>query len=65
MNDPSIYCYYLAYIDPYLDYQNYLHVNNPNARDLVLEQIIERSLIDPFRELYPDLHRNTRRKKSF
>jgi hypothetical protein len=50
-------------IDPYLDYQNYLHVNNPNARDLVLEQIIERSLIDPFRELYPDLHRNTRRKK--
>jgi len=50
-------------IDPYLDYQNYLHVNNPNARDLVLEQIIERSLIDPFRELYPDLHRYTWRKK--
>lgn len=51
-------------IDPYLDYRNYLHVNNPNARDVVLEQIMERSLIDPFRELYPDLQRYTWRKKN-
>jgi hypothetical protein len=46
-----------------LDHQNYLHVNNPDARDLVLEQIMERSLIDPFRELYPDLQRYTWHKK--
>jgi hypothetical protein len=31
-------------IDLYIGYQNYIHVNNPNARDLVLEQIMERSL---------------------
>ena len=53
-------------IDLDLDDQNYLHVNNPKSRDVVLEQLIERSFIDPFRELYPDLHRYTwRKKKSF
>ena len=47
-------------IDPY---QNYIHVNNPSARDVVLEQIRGRSLIDPFRERYPDLQRYRWRKK--
>ena len=42
---------------PELDYCNYLHVNNPNSREKVLELIEERSLIDPYRQLYPDSFR--------
>jgi exonuclease III len=42
---------------PELDYCNYLHVNNPKSREKVLELIEERSLIDPYRQLYPDSFR--------
>ena len=48
---------------PELDYCNYLHVNNPKLREKVLELIEERSLIDPYRQLYPDSYRYTWRKK--
>ena len=48
---------------PELDYSNYLHVNNPKSREKVLELIEERSLIDPYRQLYPDSYRYTWRKK--
>ena len=48
---------------PELDYCNYLHVNNPKSREKVLELIEERSLIDPYRQLYPDSFRYTWRKK--
>ena len=51
-------------LHPYIDCCNYLHVNNPNARDKVLEIIDDRCLIDPFRQLYPDLHRYTWRKRT-
>ena len=51
-------------LNPDIDYFNYLHVNNPNAREKVLEIIQERCLIDPFRELYPDLKRFTWRKRT-
>lgn len=49
---------------PYLDYHNYLHVNNPQAREKVMEIIEERCLVDPFRELNPELRRYTWRKKT-
>ena len=51
-------------LNPYIDCDNYLHVNNPKARDKVLSIIDEWSLIDPFRELYPDIRRYTWRKKT-
>ena len=51
-------------LHPYIDCCNYLHVNNPKARDKVLEIIDDRCLIDPFRQLYPDLHRYTWRKRT-
>ena len=47
---------------PELDYCNYLHVINPKSREKVLELIEERSLIDPYRQLYPDSYRYTWRK---
>ena len=49
---------------PHIDYCNYIQINNPRARDKLLEIIDERSLIDPFRELFPDLKRYTWRKKT-
>ena len=49
---------------PDIDYNNYCHVNNPKAREKVLEIVDERCLIDPFRELFPNLHRYTWRKKN-
>ena len=41
-----------------------MHVNNPKSREKVLELIEERSLIDPYRQLYPDSFRYTWRKKN-
>lgn len=32
------------------DYYNYLHVNNPKAREIVLEHIMSYSLVDIHRE---------------
>jgi exonuclease III len=43
---------------------DYLHVNNPNARDKLIEIVDQCSLVDPFRELFPDLQRYTWRKKT-
>ena len=49
---------------PHIDCYNYLHVNNPNARDKLIEIVDQCSLVDPFRELFPDLQRYTWRKKT-
>ena len=51
-------------LNPHIDYYNYLHVNNPNARDKLLEIIDQYCLVDPFRELSPELQRYTWRKKT-
>ena len=40
-----------------------LHVNNPNARDKLIEIVDQYSLVDPLTELFPDLQRYTWRKK--
>ena len=37
---------------PHIDCYNYLHVNNPNARDKLIEIVDQCSLVDPFRELF-------------
>ena len=41
-------------LNPNLDCYNPLHINNPNARDKLLELIDDRSLADPYREPFPD-----------
>ena len=51
-------------LDPTLDCDNYKHINNPKARDKVIEMINTKNMIDPFREMYPDLKRFTWRKKN-
>ena len=45
-----------------LDCMNYLTVNNPKARQRVVEMIEDKYLIDTFRELHPNLKRYTWRK---
>ena len=49
---------------PHIDCFNYQHVNNPNARDKLLDIIDQYCLIDPFRELFPTLRRYTWRRKN-
>ena len=49
-------------LQPAKDYDNYLHVNNPNAKNIVDEIIDELNLCDIWRELNPDLRRYTWRR---
>ena len=55
---------YNCILDPILDSYNYKHVNNPKARDKVIEMINTNNMIDPFRENFPKLKRYTWRKKN-
>ena len=41
-------------MDPKMDYYNYLHVNNPKAREKVIEIVSQLNLTDIYRELHPD-----------
>ena len=41
-------------LNPNVDYHNYKNVNNPKARERVLEIMEAYSLVDIFREQYPD-----------
>ena len=50
--------------NPCIDYCNYVNINNQKAREKVLEFIEERNLIDPYRELFPDVQRYTWRKRN-
>lgn len=47
-----------------LDTFNYLNVNNPNAKDIVLNLKEELNLTDPFRELYENSRQYTWRKRN-
>ena len=51
-------------LDPYMDCSNYKNINNPKARDTLLEYMEINDIIDPFRELHPQLKRYTWRKRS-
>ena len=63
----NISCYLLCgdfnlVLDPSIDYFNYKHINNKNARETILSNINDGQLIDPFRELFPDKRLYTWRK---
>ena len=51
-------------MDPYLDYSNYKHVNNPKATEAVENMIATHSLTDIWRENNPEIRRFTWRKTS-
>lgn len=51
-------------LDPTIDCYNYKGINNPKARNKVLEMIETYAYIDPFRQLHEDLRRYTWRKRS-
>ena len=46
-----------------LDTYNYININNPRAKESVLNLKEENNLIDPFRELYKETKTYTWRKK--
>ena len=46
-------------MDPHLDYDNYKHVNNTNARERVLDTVNNLELVDIWRELNPVTRRYT------
>ncbi len=50
--------------DPVLDTSNYIHVNNPKARNVMLEMKHQCGLIDPWRLQNPKLRRFTWRQKT-
>ena len=51
-------------LDPLKDTYNYSHINNPNARKAVLNLMSDFSLTDVYRDLHPDTHRYTWRRKN-
>ena len=51
-------------LDPDLDCFNYARVNNPKARDRVIELQSNKNMLDSYRELHPHTKRYTWRKKS-
>lgn len=64
-NDDIIICGdFNLVINPDMDCDNYLQINNPIARNKLLEIIHERKLIDTFRELNPNINRYTWRRKN-
>ena len=54
-NDSYIICGdFNLVINPNLDCENYINVNNPKARKKVLEIMEHRHLIDSYRQFYPE-----------
>ncbi len=47
-----------------MDTFNYININNPRAKEKVLDIIDIHNLIDPFRQIYPDKKRYTWRKSN-
>lgn len=62
-NDTCIICGDFNLVqDQNLDTHNYVHINNPRAKECVLTIKEDYNLIDPFRELYEENIRYTWRK---
>ena len=55
---------YNCILDPLLDCYNYKHINNPKARDKLIEMVETYNMIEPFRDEYPTLKKYTWRKKT-
>ena len=51
-------------LDPKLDSENYKNINNPKARQVVLNIINDYNLVDAFRTFHPEVKRYSWRKKS-
>ena len=51
-------------LNPNIDTYNYLHVNNPNARDKIFEIMEDLQLVDYYRILHPEKRVYTWRKKT-
>lgn len=51
-------------ISPDLDYYNYKAINNPKARDKIMEIINTKYLLDPFRENYPTQKKFTWKRRN-
>ena len=51
-------------LEPEIDTENYQHVNNPNARNKLLEIIENKNLIDAYRQLHETEPRFTWRKRN-
>ena len=49
-------------LDTSKDYFNYLHVNNPKAKEVVHQQIQSFNLVDIYRQFHPNVNRYTWRK---
>ena len=63
-NDSVIWCGdFNLVLNPKLDYCNYKTINNKNAREILLNIINTKHLIDPFRDEHADLRRYTWRRK--
>ena len=50
-------------LDPKMDAFNYVHVNNPRSREILLETINALNLYDIFRETHPESKQYTWRRK--
>ena len=50
-------------LDPSMDSQNYININNPKARNVLIDTIEICDLIDTFRYKHPDTRRYTWRRK--
>ena len=51
-------------LNPYIDTHKYVNVNNPNAREVVLEIISELDLVDIWRDYNPELQKYTWRRNT-
>ena len=62
-NDQAIMCGDWNFVlDPDLDYNNYLHINNPKARKVILDYIEEENLLDVWRVSNEDSRKYTWRR---
>ena len=51
-------------LNPEIDTKDYVNVNNPNARDHVVEMILDLNLVDVWQELNLEKRQYTWRKKN-
>lgn len=49
-------------IDPTMDSYNYLHINNPRARQVILNHLEDENFIDPWRVMHEDIKKYTWRR---
>ena len=64
-NDETIICGdFNRVLNPEVDYYNYKAINNPKAREKILELMNTKYLVDPFREKYPTHKKYTLKKRN-